>query len=246
MINFITPILATTTSYWVRVTGACGSVDSTTATITIGACAAPSIVTQPANQTISSGGTATLTLVDSGTEPMTYQWYVGTSGNTTNPMSGETNDYCTTPPLTASTSYWVRMTNACGSTDSDTATVSIAANLPDLFALNNWRAKLRNRGKTVTVRVQVANYGTIPAGPFTVSFYISKTSSFGSDAILFKTVNLTGLAPNSASRFLKNITYTSRRGSLNGRYLILYVDSGNSITESNKTNDISVKQLKVR
>ena len=39
--------------------------------------AAPSITTQPASQTIASGQTATLSVVATGTAPLTYQWYVG-------------------------------------------------------------------------------------------------------------------------------------------------------------------------
>ena len=71
--NFSTPNLTTETSYWVRVSNAFGpSVDSATATISIGVAAA--IGTQPQGQTIASGTTANLSVGATGTN-LTYQWY---------------------------------------------------------------------------------------------------------------------------------------------------------------------------
>jgi uncharacterized repeat protein (TIGR03803 family) len=84
----------------------------------------PSITSQPANQTITSGSTTTLSVTASGTGPLSYQWYTGASGTTTSPISGATGSSYTTPALTATTSYWVQVSN--GSTvDSNTATVSV-------------------------------------------------------------------------------------------------------------------------
>src|SRR5205814_179259 len=98
--------------------------DSATATVTIAT--APAITTQPASQTITSGQTATLSVVATGTAPLTYQWYIGPSGTTTAPISGATGSSYTTPALTTTTSYWVRVSNAAGPADSATATVTIA------------------------------------------------------------------------------------------------------------------------
>jgi PKD repeat protein/GH25 family lysozyme M1 (1,4-beta-N-acetylmuramidase) len=127
---YTTPALTATTSYWVRVTNACGSMDSATATITVSSsCAAPSISTQPQSQTITSGQTATLTVGASGTSPFTYQWYQGTSGSTSNPVGSNSSSYAT-PALTATTSYWVRVTNACGSANSATATITVSSSTP--------------------------------------------------------------------------------------------------------------------
>lgn len=88
---------------------------------------APTITDEPDSITISSGQTATLNVVATGTGPLSYQWYVGSSGDTTNPIAGATSPSFTTPPLTATTSYWVRVSNATGTDDSQTATVMAAA-----------------------------------------------------------------------------------------------------------------------
>ncbi|MCA1963408.1 MAG: SdiA-regulated domain-containing protein, partial [Prosthecobacter sp.] len=85
---------------------------------------APVIVTEPADVTIASGYTATLSLAATGTPTPTVQWYRGTAGDTTHPV-GTGGASFTTPALTATTSYWARVSNAGGSTDSRTATVTV-------------------------------------------------------------------------------------------------------------------------
>jgi len=85
----------------------------------------PAITTQPQSQTICSGNTANLSVTAAGTSPLSYQWYRGSSGNTSNPISGATNSTYTTPSLTSNTSYWVRVSNTCGSVDGNTATVTV-------------------------------------------------------------------------------------------------------------------------
>ena len=85
----------------------------------------PTITTQPTNQDIAWAQTAALTVMASGTAPVTYQWYSGTSGNTSTPIRGATSNSYTTPPLISDTRHWVRVLNAGGSVDSITATVSV-------------------------------------------------------------------------------------------------------------------------
>lgn len=89
--------------------------------------AAPVITTHPIGTTIASGGTTTLTVAASGSPAPTYQWYVGSSGDTSGPVSGATSSSFTTPALTATTSYWARASNTSGSADSNTATVTISS-----------------------------------------------------------------------------------------------------------------------
>ena len=52
-----------------------GNVTSNAATLTVNAAAvAPTITTQPVNQTVTAGQTATFTVVAGGTAPLSYQW----------------------------------------------------------------------------------------------------------------------------------------------------------------------------
>ena len=91
----------------------------------LGSCAPPAIASQPSSQTVASGGTASLSVTASGTAPLTYQWYQGSSGDTGSPITGATSSTYTTAALAASASFWVRVTNLCGSADSATAVVTV-------------------------------------------------------------------------------------------------------------------------
>lgn len=126
--TYTTPALTAAKSYWVKVSNACGSVNSSTATVTV--CAAPGISVQPQSQTI-SGGTATLSVTASGSGPFAYQWYEGPSGTTTTPVGSNSSTY-TTPSLAATKSYWVRVTSTCNGSsavDSNTATIAVASQI---------------------------------------------------------------------------------------------------------------------
>ena len=81
----------------------------------------------PSDQSIASGATATLTVqTTAGTPPLTYQWYEGTAGDTSTPVGPDSPSF-TTPALTTTTTYWVRVTNAISSADSRTALVTVLA-----------------------------------------------------------------------------------------------------------------------
>ncbi|MEW6338199.1 MAG: choice-of-anchor Q domain-containing protein [Acidobacteriota bacterium] len=89
------------------------------------ACTAPAISAQPQSATIYPGQSATLSVTATGSTPMSYQWYRGQSGSTAQPVAGASASSLSTGPLSVTTSFWVRVSNGCGSADSDTATVSV-------------------------------------------------------------------------------------------------------------------------
>jgi hypothetical protein len=101
------------------------------ATTSASSCTAPSITSQPLGQSIQSGQTATLTVTASGTSLLSYQWYQGASGDTSQAVGTNSSSF-TTPALTLHTSYWVQVSNSCGSADSATATVIVGANLSNV------------------------------------------------------------------------------------------------------------------
>jgi len=92
-------------------------------------CTAPAITQQPASTTITASGSATLSVAATGTAPLSYQWFVGTSGTTTTPIGGATAASVAVTPSTA-TNYWVRVSNSCGSVNSNTATVTVVSGTP--------------------------------------------------------------------------------------------------------------------
>jgi hypothetical protein len=117
-----------TTSYWVRVTGTCGTRDSAASTISV--CLTPSITTPPQSVSIFSGASTTLsvTAYEGTTSPINYQWFRGLTGDPSVPVGTNSPTY-TTPSLTADTNYWVSVScGTCNPASSATATVSICAN----------------------------------------------------------------------------------------------------------------------
>ena len=182
--------------------------------------------TQPQSQTIASGQTATMSVVATGTQPLTYQWYVGASGNTASPIGGATSSSYTTPALTTATSYWVRVSNAGGQANSNTATISIGVG-PSVTAHPS--SLTRKAGKsaaftsaatgspTLTVRWQVS---ATSGGPWTdVAGATSTTLTFAATAAdhgkWFHAVFTNGVgqaASNAASLTVRSVSGSDFNG----------------------------------
>ena len=86
---------------------------------------APSISTPPPATTGIEEGESVIFTVDSQGEGLTYQWYLGQNGDTSQAIQGATSQTYNTGALASDTSYWVKVTNVVGSINSETATVSI-------------------------------------------------------------------------------------------------------------------------
>jgi hypothetical protein len=106
------------------VTNSVGNITSQKATLTVNTTGVePTIVTQPANQTVSAGQTATFSVVASGTAALTYQWQMNGTA-----ITGATSSSYTTPVTTTTNSgeqFRVVITNAFGNITSSTATLTV-------------------------------------------------------------------------------------------------------------------------
>ena len=125
--NYSTP--ATTTgdngsNFDVVISNSAGNITSTQATLTVNSApVAPTITTQPANQTVTAGQTATFSVVASGTAPLTYQWQKNATA-----IAGATAASYTTPVTTTADSgelFRVIVSNSAGSTPSMSATLTV-------------------------------------------------------------------------------------------------------------------------
>jgi hypothetical protein len=83
-------------------------------------------IDQPKGSTVSLGRPANLSVKASGSGPLTYQWFTGSTGLVNFPLAGGTSSTFTTSALNDTTSYWVRVTNPCGSVSSQTATITVS------------------------------------------------------------------------------------------------------------------------
>jgi hypothetical protein len=126
--GFTTPSLTETTSYWARVSNSCGQDDTGLITVTVSpVCVPATITTQSSNLTLQQGEGATISVTAAGDAPFTYQWYQGDPPNDTQPIAGATGPGYAAGPFTDPGTYkfWAKVTNACGSANSTTISISI-------------------------------------------------------------------------------------------------------------------------
>jgi hypothetical protein len=124
------------------------------------------ITQQPQSGTVPQGQSAQLQVLVSGTNP-SFQWYDGTKPDTSNPVGGNSNTF-TTPPINSVKSYWVRITNACSTVDSNTVTITPQAP-PDCqvpVITQQPSGGTINSGQQFTLGVQAT--GT---APFSIQWY---------------------------------------------------------------------------
>lgn len=88
---------------------------------------APSITTQPGNQTVTSGNNASFAVVASGAEPLVYQWLFNSSI-----IAGATNATLSLTGITAAQAgtYSVTVANSAGTITSSGATLTVNAPTP--------------------------------------------------------------------------------------------------------------------
>ncbi len=87
-------------------------------------CVAPSITLHPKSATLDPGAKVDLWVSATGTQPLKYQWYEGVQGNTARPVGTDSPQVASSSP-SASTSYWVRVSNSCGQADSQVAIITV-------------------------------------------------------------------------------------------------------------------------
>jgi YD repeat-containing protein len=123
--SYSTGALTATATFWVKVTDSQGAVDSNNAVVTV-ACSL-AISTQPQGGTISSGESFNLHVTATGCGTLSYQWYqVVNSVNT--PVGTNSSSY-STGALTATSTFWVKVTDSQGTANSNHAVVTIACSL---------------------------------------------------------------------------------------------------------------------
>jgi uncharacterized repeat protein (TIGR01451 family) len=107
-------------TYAVKVTNAGGTVTSSNATLTV--LVPPGITTQPVNQTVAQGQSPALSVVATGTAPLTYQWYFNGTA-----LSGATSSTLTisNAQVTNSGAYSVAVSNLAGGLVSSSAVLTV-------------------------------------------------------------------------------------------------------------------------
>jgi hypothetical protein len=124
--SYTTPATAASDSgalFIVTVSNDFGSATSSAATLTVNT--PPSITTQPSNQTVTAGQSATFSVVASGPGTLTYQWLKNGGA-----ISGATSASYTTPATTGADNgslFTVTVSDSVGSVTSGAATLTVNA-----------------------------------------------------------------------------------------------------------------------
>ncbi|MGC1645813.1 MAG: pyrrolo-quinoline quinone [Candidatus Sulfotelmatobacter sp.] len=148
--------------------------------------AAPSITTQPSNQSVTVGSTATFSVVATGTTPLTYQWQMGTT-----PITGATAASYTTAATTSSdngSQFEVVVTNSIGSITSNAATLTVTPVLPsstDVLTYHNDIARTgQNLNETIlsTSNVTSAKFGKL--GLYSVDGLVDAQPLYASSVVV--------------------------------------------------------------
>ncbi|MDP0491411.1 MAG: LCCL domain-containing protein, partial [Verrucomicrobiota bacterium JB023] len=174
-----------------------------------------SITSQPESVTGPGGTTVSLSVATDGTG-VTYQWYLGESGDTSSPLSGETSASLSTTISASPQNYWVQATNASGSLDSNTATVSayitgnppvwldITPNVPGPLSTENIGPLLAD-GSTIYALGATGIYRSTNNGDSFEAFNTVDSASYGLDITGLRFVEkagnfiYVGTAPGSLS-----------------------------------------------
>jgi hypothetical protein len=128
--SYTTPVTVAAdngSQFTVTMSNSAGSITSTAATLTVNV--PPSVTTQPSNQTVTAGQTATFTVATTGTPAPTYQWLKNNVA-----ISGATSASYTTPATVAADNgaqFTVTATNVAGNQTSNPATLNV--NVPPSF-----------------------------------------------------------------------------------------------------------------
>lgn len=186
---------------------------------------APSITTQPQNQTVLAPSTATFSVTAGGTAPLSYQWNKNGAA-----ISGATSSTYTTPATTIAddaTNFTVTVTNSTGSVTSSQATLTVhaapsVANQPQsqtITAPNTATFTVTATG-TAPLSYQWNKNGAAISGATSAS-YTTPATTWGTNGAQFTVTVTNGYgATTSASAILTVIAAATANLSPVGPFLI--------------------------
>ncbi len=221
--SYTTP--ATTSSdngaqFTVTVTNSVGSVTSNAATLTVNV--PPSITTQPANQTVLAGQSATFSVTATGTGTLTYQWKKNGGS-----ISGATSASYTTPATTASDNgaqFTVTITGTSGSVTSNAATLTVIAP-PSITT--------QPASQTV-IAGQTATFSVVAAGTAPLNYQWLKNGTAISGATSSSYTTPATTTADNGAQF--TVTVTNTAGNITSNPATLTVNAATFVLNANPTS----------
>jgi hypothetical protein len=221
-------------TYFVTVTNIAGSSNSQTATLTVNPPAAPTppfFTAQPQSQTNNVGSNVTFSIVAGGTVPLSYQWQSNSVA-----VPGATNSSFTLTSVATNltgSSYFVTVTNIAGSTNSQTATLTVnpPPSTPPFFTTQP-QGQTNNVGSNVTFTVVAG--GTVPLS------YQWQSNSVAVPGATNSSFTLIGITTNlNGSTFF--VTVTNIAGSTNSQIATLTVNPPAATNSSSATTSKTLR-----
>jgi hypothetical protein len=158
--------------YTVQVSGACGVLTSSSATLTVNS--TPFVTTAPVSQSICSGSPVTFSILAGGSGNLTYQWrFAG------NPINGATGIDYTLPSVTNANagSYSVAISGSCGTVNSSAALLTVNA-IPSIPQISNTGSLSFCSGDSVSLSTGAASGYIWSNGSTTQEIYVSATNMY--------------------------------------------------------------------
>ena len=221
--------------FQVVVSNSAGSVTSNAVTLMVNAAAAaPSITTQPVNQTVTVGQTATFTVVATGTAPLSYQWQKNGTA-----ISGATSASYTTAATTSSDNgaqFVVVVSNTAGSVTSNAATLTVNAGAVAPLITT------QPANQTVTVG-QMATFTVVATGTAPLSYQWQKNTTAISGATSASYTTPATTSADNGAKFVVVVSNTA--GSVTSNAATLTVNSAAtapSITTQPASQTVTVGQ----
>ena len=205
-------------SYTVIVSNSVSSLTSTAAALTLTpAAVAPSITTQPSAKTVVAGVSASLSVIASGTAPLSYQWkkndapIIGATAPTYNLSSASTADTGT---------YTVVVTNFVGSVTSTTAA----------FTVNTPPSITAQPVSQIVAAGASASFTVVASGtaPLTYQWRKRVSGSGNINVATGATLNLNGVTMSDAANYF--VAVTNSQGSAVSNDVTLTVNTPPAIT----------------
>ena len=190
--------------YAVSISNAHGTVTSSNATLTV--ITAPTVSTQPSDQTVTAGQTASFSVSASGTAPFTYQWRKNGSN-----ISGATSSTYTTPVTSFADHgavYSVVVGNNAGTATSSNATLTVYS-----------APVISTQPDSQTVNAgQTASFGVVASGTATLAYQWTK--------------NGTNISGATASTYTTPATSSADNGAV---YAVTISNAYGTVSSSNAT-----------
>jgi hypothetical protein len=166
-------------------------------------CTAPGITSVGANPTsINAGQTSTLTVAASGTAPLSFQWYVGNTGNLSSPVPGGTAASINVSP-SSTTTYWVRVIGQCApAADSSAVTVTVTGPSCTPPSVNSVGANPTSITTGQTSTLTLTATGT---GPLTIQWYVGNPGDTSSP-VPGGTAASINVSPSSTTTYWVRVT----------------------------------------